>query len=147
MSGDPWDFDDPGIADSELLYRRIPKHPDHRTFDAERERWVPTTAALRREADEGMSVHRHAVLAERGRDPLSLYDPATHGSISFVAGVPRSQGAGVVATSPTEDEEPDEDRRASHAEVRPERSEKDRAAWSRVANSIATQCQWVQPVE
>jgi len=147
MTVQPWEFDDGSIADSELLYRRIPKRPDHRTFDPERECWVPSTAALRRDANQGMSVHLDTVVRTRRRDPQTLYDSTKYGSIAFPAGLPRCEGAGVLPTTPTAEEEPDPDLRAAHAEVRPSQPQKDRAAWSRVTNVILLRATWVQPAD
>lgn len=68
--------DDPGISDSEILYRRLSReNPDQYALDAETgERW-PTSAAFKPKPDEdGLSVYRHVKLAEAG---LAASDVAT----------------------------------------------------------------------
>lgn len=147
MSDSTWDFDDEAVDDREILYRRIPKNPDHRTYDAEKGTWVPSPGALRRVKGEGMSVHCHGTLSERGRDVATLYDPKKYGSICFTAVRPRSEGAGVLNTRPTITQEPDEDLRAAHAEVRPPAPELDRPFWSRIVSQIVQHACWVQPAD
>lgn len=143
MTEQLWVWDDPHILDDEMLFRRVPMKPSHATFDALRGVWVPSPGAFQRNANEGMSVHMLRVLDARRRDPHTLYDPTRYGAVRFPASAVRSAGAGVLATTPTMDEEPDEDLRAAHAEVRPPRAVKDRPFWSQVQNRIIRASVWI----
>ena len=143
MSETAWEMDDPQIPDSEDLYRRIPKNPDHRTFNAEEGTWVPSAGAFRRLKGEGMSVHMGSILEERGRATDSLYEASRYAAVRFPVGAVRRAGAGVLATTPTLEEEPDEDLRAAHAEARPPTYERNRALWSEVVNEIIQASEWV----
>lgn len=140
-----WEYDDPSIDDAEILYRRVPKVPDCRTKDPLTGVYRLNPGGLRRDPDEGMSTHLESVLLARKRDPLTLYDGSTCGSVKFEAEVPRRVGAGVLATEA--ENEIDEDRAAAHAEVRPPQRAKDRSFWKGVVNEIADAAQWVQPAD
>lgn len=143
MSEESWVFDDPAIPDDESLYRRVRTIPDHRTFDAERNTWVPSAAAFRRFKGEGMSVHRETVLEVCGRHTSSLYNPDKYEAYRFKAVIPRAHGAGVLGTPATEEHEPDSDLRAAHAEVRPPTHAEDRRFWSRIRHAMIQACEWV----
>ncbi len=136
-----WKYDDPSIVDEDVLYRRVPRIPDCRTFDPCRDCWVPGPGALRRDAGEGMSTHLASVLGRRGRDAMTLY-PSTHGSIGFEVSAPRSALAGVLQVP--DPNETDADLRAAHSEVRPPHPRKDRLFWNNVVNVIVASAWWVQ---
>lgn len=144
MSEDEWVWNDPQIPDDEVLYRRVPTKPSHATFDALRGRWVPHAGAFQREAREGMSVHLDGTLEARGRARHTLYDPERYGAVGFPVAVVRAANAGVLLTTPTVEEEPDEDLRAAHAEVRPPEPKKDRPFWSNVRNQMIQASVWVE---
>lgn len=144
MNGDEWKFEDGVVGDDDVLLRRVPKKPEHRTFDAERGSWTVGPGALRRLPNEGMSVHRESVVISMGADPETLYDCSAYGSIGFYAKVPRGEGAGVMETPQSEEIEPDRVLRDSHADVRPPTASKDRAFWSTVAYAISQNSWWVQ---
>lgn len=143
MSEEDWVWDDPQIPDGEVLFRRVPMKPSHATFDALRGVWVPHAGAFQRDANEGMSVHMDSILEARGRARHTLYDSAKYGAVSFPARVVRAAEAGVLATTPTHEQESNEDLRAAHAEARPPRPEKDRPFWSKVRNEMIKASVWV----
>lgn len=144
MSDDEWVWNDPQIPDGELLFRRVPTKPSHATFDALRGVWVPHAGAFQRDANEGMSVHLDGTLEERGRARHTLYDPERYGAVRFPVAVVRAANAGVLPTTPTVAEEPDEELRAAHAEVRPPHANKDRPFWSGVRDGMIKASVWVQ---
>ena len=144
MSDDEWVWNDPQIPDGELLFRRVPTKPSHATFDALRGVWVPHAGAFQRDANEGMSVHMEGTLEERGRARHTLYDPERYGAVRFPAAVVRAANAGVLPTTPTVEEEPDEDLRAAHAEARPHDAKKDKPFWSKVRNEMIQASVWVE---
>lgn len=135
-----WVYDDPSIDSRDSVLRRIPMKPDFCTFDLLDGSPRLHPAALRREAGEGMSVHLESILILRNCDSATLYEEG-FGSVRFLVGIPRSVGAGVLRTPAHEDL--NEDRAASHAEVRPPTREKDRTAWKVVSNTIALNAEWV----
>lgn len=144
MTRDNWVYNDPEIADGEQLLRRVPKNPNHATFDPETGEWRPSAGAFQRNANEGMSVHVVSVLNSWKRADHSAYDPARYGAVRFPAAVVREAEAGVLRTLPTEEQEPDEVLRDAHAEVRPPTPQKDRAFWSGVRDKMIKSSVWVE---
>lgn len=143
VSDEAWDTDDPQLTDSELLFRRVLKRPDHRTYDPELRTFVPSPAAFQRNANEGMSVHMDGVLEKLERSRHTLYNSEKYGAVCFEVGVVRRAGAGVLPTIATVEDEPDKDLREAHAEVRPPMKAKDRAYWSGVRDKIIKSSIWV----
>lgn len=143
MSEEEWVWNDPQIPDGEVLFRRVPTKPSHATFDALRGVWVPHAGAFQRDVNEGMSVHLDSILEARDRPRHTLYDPTRYGAVRFPAQVVRAAGAGVLPTTPTIEEEPDEDLRAAHSEARPPRPERDKQFWSTVRNEMIKASVWV----
>lgn len=143
MSEDEWVMDNPQTPDDEVLFRRVPTKPSHATFDALRGVWVPHAGAFRRDEGEGMSVHMDSILESQGRARHTLYDPARYGAVRFPVGIVRAEGAGVVQTTPTVEEEPDEDLRAAHAEARPPTFKQEKSFWSNVRNQMIKASVWV----
>ena len=140
-----WEWDDPEIPDEEVLYRKVRKIPDHRTWDPELRRYYPTAAALRRKKNEGMSTHANSVLLMRGRQPDSLYEPSKYDAVGFAVRVVREPDIiGIIFTPAGELEEADPDLRAAHAEVRPKNPDKDRVTWSKVVDRIIDQSSWIE---
>jgi hypothetical protein len=137
-----WQYDDPGIDDQDRLFRRVPKVPGCQTYDPSTETYAVSPGGLRRESNDGMSSHLQSVIELRGRDAFSLYNEEKYSSIRFGVAVPRGAGAGVLPTPAPE--EPDEDLRAAHAEVRPPMPEYNKVFWKNVANVIAESSEWVQ---
>lgn len=147
MSDDTWEFDDELVGGWEVLLRRIPKKPEHRTFDPELNRWVVGPGALRRAKNEGLSVHREPLVISLGVDPAQLYDETKYGSIGFSASTPRQKGAGVMETPQPEHREPNPILRASHADVRPPTAYLDKPFWKGIAYEISQKSWWVQPAD
>lgn len=143
MSDVEWVMDDSQIPDDEMIFRRVPMQPSHATFDALRGVWVPHAGAFRRSAGEGVSVHMDSILESRGRARHTLYDRERHGAVRFPVGVVRAAGAGVIQTTPTVEEEPDEDLCAAHAEARPPTFEQNKKLWSSVRDQMIKASVWV----
>lgn len=137
-----WLYDDPSIENSDRLFRRVPKVPGCLTYDPATETYVISPGGLRRDANEGMSTHLESIIDSCERDAQTLYPSEKYSSILFVVEAPRSVGAGVLPTPALE--EPDEDLRLAHTEVRPPKPEKDKAFWNTVVNVIADSSEWVQ---
>jgi len=137
-----WIYNDPTVADEDILYRRVPKVPQLRTYDSEHGTWVPTPAAFRRDPNEGMSSHLRSIVTSMNRDPESLYPAQKFGSVEFEVCVPRRSGAGVLPTDDPGEDDPC--LRAAHAEVRPPHALKNRDFWKTVANEVAAHSRWVQ---
>ena len=137
-----WQYDDPAIDNQDHLFRRVPKVPDCQTYDPATETYAVNPGGLRRDANEGMSTHLESIIDLPERDARTLYNPGKYSSIRFVVEAPRSAGAGVLPTPAPE--EPDEDLRVAHTEVRPPQPEKDKVFWKTVVNVIADQSEWVQ---
>ena len=106
--------DDPGIRDSEALWRRIPRNPlglphvKYRVYDEKLGRERPTSIAFCDSADGSpMSVLLAEAVAKTGRGPSDVVTGRFEGYLvaSIAAGLARScvprQG---VARDPTEDE-------------------------------------------
>jgi len=137
-----WIYNDPSVADEDVLYRRVPKVIDCRTYDSQLSIWVVTPGALRREPNDGMSSHLRSVVMSMNRDPKSLYPAQEFGSVEFAVWVPRRSGAGVLQTDDPKEHDPC--LRAAHTEVRPPEAPRDRVFWKSVANEIASHSRWVQ---
>lgn len=143
MSEEEWVFDSHGVPDEEELLRRIPWLATHVVFNAQEGTYSPSLAAFRRKPREGLSVHLLSVVESQGRSAESAYDEARVGTVAFLAKVPRSVGAGVVALVASEELESDAVLRAAHAEVRPSTTEANRGDWSLIRNTIISACRWV----
>jgi hypothetical protein len=60
-----------GIPDEEIIYRRVPDHPDYLAPDLITGKKAPTHTAFRWDPD-GISVHRSSILADKGLGPHSM---------------------------------------------------------------------------
>lgn len=142
-----WDYNDACISDDEELLRRIPWKATFLVFDAQPGSWVPSAAAFRRAAGEGLSVHRRCVLERHGRKPEQIYDLDSYGSVGFLAQVPREVGGGVIYAPASPDLEENPDLRAAHAEVRPPTPEERKPEWSLIRNNIIAACRVISTPE
>lgn len=142
MTKDEWKYNHDWISDEDILYRRIPKKPEIRTYDTGRGVWVPGPGAFRRQADEGLSTHLQSILCARGRDPEYLYDANNYGSIGFPVAAPRRCNVGVLRVDDAQ--ELDADLRSAHTEIRPPYREKKSREWKTVVNEIMAASWWVQ---
>lgn len=92
----------------------------------------------------------HSVLVSRNRDPETLYDHDTYGSVRFSAKTVQNAGASVIASPQQLDIEQDADRAAAHADVMApiegdSRQAKD--AWMKVVEAIQANFDWIQPYD
>lgn len=144
MTAVRWCWNDSGIPDEEILYRKVLRQEGHLAWDAENDCYRPGLAALRRDPNTGLSTHAGSLLEMRGRSPETLYDSARYCTMYFQAGIPREESnVGIIYVEAEIEHEPDEDLRFAHAEVRPENPEKDKPLWNRVRDNIIRNSSWV----
>lgn len=125
----------------DLLRRITPATRNHCTWDGFTESYRPDLAALRREGG-AMSTHSVAVLDHRHRPLTSLYGPES-ASIRFgVDDVEGNRGT-VTATPQSAECEPDEDRRAAHADV--DSIDGTKSTFRALRNHLIQVSRWVVP--
>lgn len=98
--------DDGTVADSDVLYRRIP--PSQAPFDANRNRRFPSSAALLPSSgDTEVSVYSGAKLTEIGLVPLDVLEAhEQHGLFCFTALAAREAGYGIKSDPVIDSERP-----------------------------------------
>lgn len=142
-----WEWDSPeAVQDEDVIYRRIPVHPDHRTADPLNGGCLPSPAAFQvpwkaNTPPTGLSGHLDR-LVPTSRKPPNLYTTTRFGAVAYKVRIVRAQGeAGVVITDDPLEEDPI--LRGSHVEVRtPE--PRDKRAFRDLRETIISNCSWAQ---
>ena len=134
-------FDDPSVADEEVAYRRVPRAPNHRTFDLTAKRCRPSTACFSRSRHE-VSVHLRGLMPPSRLPPATYPNTPQDGIAAFRAEVPRRKGGGIVIVD--DPDEADPVLRSAHAEVRPGEDSKRR--WAEIRELIISESWWAKPV-
>lgn len=112
------------VTDSEIVYRRVPDMGNVHCMVVEEgddgaARRRPSSANFKVKRDEdGLSVYRHDVLAQRGLDARALLKKPLSGVVSLSASVIRGENLDVVPDPwPKETDDPEHPRNAAHALV------------------------------